>query len=586
MGGKRLTNGNSTVAEAQVAARREWVLRILAEPERSRARTEQMQAAMVALGLRKSQLYQIIERYQAQGRDGLVKPPRSDAGTARLGEDTRELWIAWATDPRRAHQTVTVRAEGFAKLHRRAEDQTFPSLNTLRRWLGEVDPALLMTKREVRRERRRTVTMAAAYPNHQWQADQRQADLFVVERQVDQVTGEILSSRTYRPLLFSFVDRHSGAVMGARYYEGNHQSYSTEVVEATLIEAIYPAPEVGLPLSGVPETIYWDNGAAHTSHWMRQVSHALGIELHFSVPGEPQSHGYIEGYHHVLKDRFEALQRGFCGGDNRPEERPLQMRLIDDGELPPQDLLTLGELNGAFAAWLPEFHERPYLDGPSRLTRWLRDVSPERRAVPEPVKLGWEFMQRDQRMVRGGRFDHRGIEYTGSGLGDLDGCRVEIRFLRADFRRVYVVLQGQLYAVAEPVEPRLYYSAESYQEVAEARRELRETNRRIDEVKRVLAASAAEGLVDEATARQGEQALTTARRELRPAVAARMRERIHQLSERHAGDPDHNVVRLFPRPETRPLPAEERPRRSAAELLAEVPDAPAPRRRAGIDDYL
>ena len=354
--GKALTS-DPDLAPAQIAARTEWALKVLSCRPRSRERTAMLQAMMAALGLERTQAYNVVKAVSERGRDGVARKVRSDAGEVRFSDTLREAWIDFASNPVRHHWRLSEKKKEFRRLYTR-KGEPFPSNNTLGRWWSESDAALAMTGREFGRSRKRYLKMGAAYPNHVWQADQHQADFEVVEYQVDKRTGEITGERRYRPLLFTFADCFSGAVMAGIYYEGHHTAYSTEVVEKTLLAALYPDDKRGMPFCGVPEIIYWDNGKPHCSQWMERAAASLGIELIFSKPKEPTSHGFIEGYHNTIIDRFEKKQPGYVG--RNPVDKPLAVRMLADGELPAPDYLTLDQVNAAWQAWLPEYHEAEY----------------------------------------------------------------------------------------------------------------------------------------------------------------------------------------------------------------------------------
>lgn len=579
------------VGEAQVEARRAWCLRILSTPERSVERREVFASAMASLNMRRSRLYDVLRDYQTGGVEGLQRKERSDKGQPRVGADDadpadlQEIWLGYATDPRRSHQTVAGRIAGFRAMWRKSHEGAIHASDvTLGRWLKAVHPALLMTRREAGNALRRRLSLTAEYGNAVWQADQRQADLFVAERAgVDETTGEVRYA-TYRPLLFSFVDYHSGLVMGSRYYKGAHQAYGKGVVEATLLDAIYPQADCGRPYSGVPEAIYWDNGGPHVSHWMRQVAHSLGVELIYSIPGEPTSHGFIEGFHRLVKDRFEAQQPNFVGGDNREESRPLAMRLVDDGEEAPPALLTLDELNARWLRWLAEEYDHAsYKGGASRCSRWLGSVSEERRAVPRPERLALEILERAERQVRAGAFELQTITYTAPHLGELNDLRVEVRYHREHFEHVWVMNRGEVFCVAHPRDTHLVRSAESRSDLRAAQGELREAKRGLRESREHLTAAAAAGLVNTDDAAAAAAVIDRTRRELTPKRAAALRQKMREMDGR--GRPGQaEVVPLVRPPAEVPEPA--KPDQGLYEVLPEAAPAARPSRAEEMDAYL
>ena len=516
MAATRLRSSDADIADAQVAARAEWCRRILEETPRSLERREAIEASMAALGMSKSAIYAMVTDYRKSGRTGLTRKQRSDKGGRRsLSEGDLALWIQYATDPRRVHWPKSQLIRKYRQMLASAHQELPCSDATLERALDEVDPAFQMTARERSRSRKRQLAMGAAYGNHVWQADQRTADVDVV----DTGTGEV-----YRPFLFHFVDVFSGLEMGGGYY----RRYDTDAVEAALLDAIYP--NARRPFSGVPEWIYWDNGKQHTTHWIRSVAQTLGIELHYSIPKEPTSHGFVEGTH-TIHQRWEMEQPCYLGGDNQSEKRPLRARLADEGEAPPEQPLTLAQLNAEYRDWLAdELDHAEYRKGASRSARWLADTSPERREVPEPTRLALDFMHKAEVSIRGGCFQHRTVVYTAPHLGDLDGLRCEIRFLSGSFQRVFLMLHGEVYATAMPRDVHLYGSDDSYRDLKQRNAELRQTKRRMGESREALEAAAAEGLVGQEEAAQAAEVLEETGRALKPAAALGMQRQREQQS--------------------------------------------------------
>jgi len=491
---------DTTAVEIELRAR--WAAQVNRLPRAERRAG--MADMCTALQISQSTAYDICKAYAKGGKDALRRKEPGTRGIFKaLTPDEVKAWIAWCKDPRRCAWDMQKLCETYREELQRAHGVTVSCSDaTLKRALKKADPSFMKTRKERTRELQRRGQMESPYSNFLWEADQRQGDFFVREEYVDLETGEI-KEREYRPLLFHFVDHRSGAIMGGFWFKGNHQAYSVEVVEAALMDAIFPSPHTGLPFCGVPEVIYWDKGAPHHCRFMTRLAEVLGIELTETLlPENPQPHGFIEGHHRILKDKFEVELPGFCGGDNKQEKRPLQMRMADDGEIEPDRLLTLEELNQRWLDWQAKFHNRGYRGGASRLDRWVRDVTAERRKIPDPQRLALDAMHDQEVTVRGGQFQLQGIKYTGERLGSLPTEKVHVRFLRGDIWRVIVLLEGRVFCIAHPVEGRLWKGLNGYAECAQYRRELKGSLANVDESLGLLRAAGETGVVDAAEVEQ------------------------------------------------------------------------------------
>ena len=548
-------SSDEELAAAQRLARVHWADQWIKADKAGDAAAKRYAFAQLQVqgGLQRSHAYRIIDKVKKDAKTALERKRRSDAGDPRFDADLVASWIDFATDPRKQPWPLKARIEAFEKAYR-GERKTWPHANSFRRWYAEVDPAYSMTAREFETSRRRFLSMGAAYPNQVGQADQHQADFEVVAYEVDKRTGEIIGERTFRPLLFTFADCYSGQVMAGIYYEGSHTAYSTAIVAQTLLAAMYPHPEMGMPACGVPEILYWDNGKPHTSVWIERVAEALGIDLQYSKPRVPTSHGFIEGYHNTIINGFERLQPGYTG--KNPIDKPLERRLVADGQIAAPTLKTLAQINADWQAYLPEYHEAEYRAGDPvdgglcRRVRWERDVTPERRAVPNRSQLALEWMQRTPKnrpvSVHGGEIQFRTVRYTGPGLGDLDGLKVELRWVDGVFERLWCYYDGQFYCELTPKQRTIYDPIDGWDDLKERNRELAQSRKALAQSKRANRASAAAGLVDDETAARTEQALTEAEEALRGEKGLLVVQALRE-ADAPADDLPDNVVALAPR---------------------------------------
>lgn len=569
-------------AELEITQRLYWRAQLdAAETPAERANVRQ--AGMKALGLNRSRFYEVMKQIRETGREGARRATRSDLGGTHGHDDIREAWVAYRR--LHLHRPLAVVRREFLRIWLAANPEAeAPSENTFRRWASDLDQGFAQTPAERQRDRRRTVSVVAAYPNHVWQMDQHQADFFVRQDIVDTTTGEI-TERRFRPLLFTLLDEASGCVMASHYYEGSHTAYSTEIVTSTFLMAVYPDPELD-PLSGVPEYLYTDRGAAHKSNWFLRVCDLFGVKLVYSKPRQPQSHGLIEGWHNILCQQFESGLPGYCGPNNRQEARPLERRLESERIGGTAPLLTLDQANAKFRAWLPQLHRQPYQSQGSTLSRWARwsgYVQSERhdaagrpvlcgtRAYPPREDIAWKTMDcRDQVSVRGGQFQLRNVVYTAPDLGAYNGLKLSAYYLPGHVQHVWVASGDRLVAVARPLESHVFAADAGFADVGAATREQREEDAG-------LRASAAllnrklpyiEDPEEAARVQQAAELLTT-QKSLRPQQAAALKRRLH---------PDRGVIDLASRrkPVERSLPQVERPTPTDLDELLSVPEPATP----------
>ena len=79
---------------------------------------------------------------------------------------------------------------------------------------------------------------------------------------------------------------------------------STEGLVSALIHAFIPRP--GMPMHGAPNILMLDQASANRSAMMRNLCRSLGIEMSFTMPGNPRSKGQVEGAHNLFETGFES----------------------------------------------------------------------------------------------------------------------------------------------------------------------------------------------------------------------------------------------------------------------------------------
>ncbi len=272
--------------------------------------------------------------YESGGFDALVPPPRqcqprTPAEVLALAEALkREKPGRTAAQVRRVLQLTS----GWA-----------PSDRTLQRLFERLELSAPAREQE---EQRAFGRFECTRPNEMWTGDTLHGPV-------------IAGGKCY---LFTFIDDHSRAVMGARW------AYHDDVVR--MAAAFRPA----LQRRGVPKAIYLDNGSAFVDAWLLRGCAVLGIRLIHSRPGKPEGRGKIERFFRTVRDQF-------------------LVEIGDGSQIP-----DLAEINRLFQAWTEAvYHQSVHSEtGEEPLARWAR-ASPAERAVPDPARLREAFLWSERR---------------------------------------------------------------------------------------------------------------------------------------------------------------------------------------------
>lgn len=174
----------------------------------------------------------------------------------------------------------------------------------------------------------------AELPNDLWQSDVMHGPLLEC------------NGKRRKSYLIAFIDDHSRLIPHARFYPSEALAPFMEAFETALLKR------------GLPRKLYVDNGAAFRSRQLETTSAALGIALIHAKPYQPQGKGKIERFFKTVRSQFLPT---FSGN-------------------------TFDEINGAFDAWLSQYHQRAHSStGQSPLKRFTSKMQCL-RAVPESLK--------------------------------------------------------------------------------------------------------------------------------------------------------------------------------------------------------
>jgi putative transposase len=255
----------------------------------------------------------------------------------------------------------------------------------------------------------------ASQPNEIWQADHTQLDLWARRD-----NGEVA-----RPWLTVVVDDHSRAVAGFLFM---FESPSAAQTALALRPAIWRKPEPHWIVSGIPETLYTDNGSDFTSSHLEQVTADLKMRLVFSTPGHPRGRGKIERFFGTVNQMFLCSLPGY----------------IDRGAVRGEPTLTLSDLDRRFREFLREYHARPH--GETKLPpgeRWRRDgFLPRMPESLEQLDLLLLTVAKT-RIVRPDGIRFQGMRYIDSVLAAYVGETVLLRYDPRDVAEIRLFHRGK-----------------------------------------------------------------------------------------------------------------------------------------------
>jgi len=247
------------------------------------------------------------KRWQQDGLEGLVRKRRSDRGKVRNGHQKMiDLAIELKKDqPLRSEETIN-------QFLKQRFGKALPKATLYRhlRQAGATRVKLGVAKTKVRCRWTREQTNAL------WLGDFEEGP-YVLDPQQE---------RPVRTHLSAFIDCHSRYVVSGRYYLAQHFN--------VLIDSLLR----GWSVHGASRELYLDNAKVYHADALKAACYSLNIKLLHRPPRDPAPGGLIERFFRTCQSQFEAEVRA--------------------GEI-----LSLDELNRAFAAWLEvSYHQRLHVE--------------------------------------------------------------------------------------------------------------------------------------------------------------------------------------------------------------------------------
>lgn len=257
------------------------------------------------------------------------------------------------------------------------------------------------TKRDLKRESRVFQRYEQPRRNSTWQGDWSQGFLIP-----DPSNG----NKPRMCHLHAFLDDHSRYIPHAEFYFRQNLPCLEDCFRKAILHG------------GVPEKVYWDNGAVYHSRQIQMVAARLRTEVIFSTPYAPEGKGKIERWFRTVKEAFY------------PEARNAGVQ-------------SLAELNEFLWGWLDRcYHGRVHSETEtSPQARWEAGTA----RYPEPASLVDLFLWEAKRNV-----DKSGCIHLAGNLypvaEHLVGQIVMVRFDPFDLSRVRLYENGQFAQLLEP----------------------------------------------------------------------------------------------------------------------------------------
>ncbi len=235
----------------------------------------------MALALARGTLDRWIRAYREQGLSGLKPEPRSDLGTVKRHPELFDEACALRAElpTRSAAQIATILfarhrirvAQRTINQHLRQRDLHRAALGGQPRAFGRFD---------------------ASRPNELWIGDVLVGPFVPYPR----------TSSSRHSYLFVLLDDYSRLIVHARWVADQNTRVGQDVLRAAIQRR------------GVPERVYFDNGAPYSNAALERTCALLGIRLIHSRPYAPEGRGKLERLNRFIRERFlsEAEAHGIA----------------------------------------------------------------------------------------------------------------------------------------------------------------------------------------------------------------------------------------------------------------------------------
>jgi len=340
-----------------------------------------------------------IRRYRTGGLDALEDKARPKRGSVALTEEQVQL----ACDLKRE-----VPQRSLDRLIRMMEQMKLIESGKVRR--STLHRALQREGLSARACRVPDATdldrFEADAPNDMWQSDMLVGPWLPDPKR---------PGKNRRAYLYAFLDDHSRLLLHGRFsYKGDQPAL--ELVFRRCLQKY-----------GVPNRVYYDNGATYRARHMKQVVAETGIHgMVFTQRGRPMGHGKIEALNQYIRAAFLA-------------------------ELQASSITTLDELNEAFLAWSDyEYNHKVHDETQQKpRDRWNAGLDKVRYAEEETLRRAFLWSER-RTTDKAAIFPLFGIRYQVN--AELARKRLEVRYDPEQLDEVEVYYQGEFVERVQPFE--------------------------------------------------------------------------------------------------------------------------------------
>ncbi|HLB78353.1 MAG TPA: DDE-type integrase/transposase/recombinase [Candidatus Dormibacteraeota bacterium] len=331
-----------------------------------------------------------LRAYQTHGLGGLKPGPRADTGIVRR-------------HPELFQEAAALRLEHPARSAAHIADILFArhGIRLSERTVREQLHKRGLDRARLNAEPRAFGRYEAARPNERWIGDVLVGPWVPHPRR----TG----SRQAR--LFLLVDDHSRLLVHGSWCNNENTRAGQQVLRAAIARR------------GLPEQIYFDNGAPFANAALERTCAVLGIHLIHSKPYSPEGRGKQERLNRVIRERF-LLEAEAAG------------------------IAALQQLNDRFVAWAESYlncrlHSET---GQTPIARFQAQ-GPPRAADPQLLQeaFRWSCLRKVSRTAT---LSLLGNRYQVDSA--LVGRQVELRYDPEDLSRISVHFQGRLVGDAAP----------------------------------------------------------------------------------------------------------------------------------------
>lgn len=339
------------------------------------------------------------ETVTESGIEALRPLPREDKGTARVLDDNIVDLAVQLRREEPSRNTSTL----IELIKTAATTQGKPAPQIVEATLAYHLRRRKATKADLKKENRAYPRYEQPRRNATWQGDWTQGFPIV---------DPSSPSKPRMCHLHAFLDDHTRYIVHAEFYFRQN------------LPCLEDCFRKGIVHGGVPEKVYWDNGAVYHSRQIQMIAARLGTQVIFSTPYAPEGKGKIERWFRTVKEAFY------------PEARRAGIE-------------SLSALNEFFWGWLEASYQTKVHSetDTSPAARWAAGASGVR--YPEPAQLVDLFLWEQQRQVdKSGCIQVAGNLYPVA--EHLVGRTVSIRFDPFDISRVRLYESGQFVQILEP----------------------------------------------------------------------------------------------------------------------------------------